>query len=37
VLRQTRQRALLEVPDLNREEILRVIDKNATLTEHMHA
>ena len=31
------QRALLEVPDLSREEILRVIDKNATLTEHMHA
>ena len=30
------QRALLEVPDLSREEILRVIDKNATLTEHMH-
>ncbi len=31
------QRALLEVPDLSREEILRVIDKNATLTENMHA
>ncbi len=31
------QRALLEIPDLSREEILRVIDKNATLTEHMHA
>ena len=31
------QRALLEVPDLSREEILRVIDKNATLAESMHA